>query len=188
MVVQGRQQNSWTGRALLFSPLRQPTHKVLPQHAGPICPSLGIDFCIPGVVWTGTKLSWMGGSQRLPKGGTICYEAKVGSRSSLKAAQLLRVLFLWKNFLALLDLRGSCFVWFCFFSFFSHHGNYLLNQWQYNSLHSKNNQTLVLYLDFQLSLLIVTCRFPGTAANYFLPWSFHGLLPFCVSLFLCRQH
>lgn len=119
----------------------------------------------------------MGGSQR--QVGTICYNAKVCIRSSLKAVQLLSVFFLWKNFLALPDLRESFLVLLHFFSLiFSHYGNYLLNQWQYEPLLSKNNRTLMLYLDFQLPFLIQTCRFPGTAANYLLPWSFHGLLPF----------
>lgn len=94
--------------------------------AGSICPWLGIHFCTP-VCGVDRPKAILNGQRQV---GTLYSEAE-GCRSSLKAAQLLRVLFLWKNFLALLDIRGRFFLFCSIFSlyFFPHHGNYLLNYW-----------------------------------------------------------
>lgn len=103
-------------------------------------------------------------------------------RSSLRAAQLLRVLFLWINFFELPVLKSFGGVFLYFFLQFWFPSWRLFSEpvavqapahWEQLAA-----QVLLLYLDFQLPFLILPCRFPVRAANDFLPWSFHGLLPF----------
>lgn len=199
MVVQGNAALHLNKQGFAaFSP--KAAHPQRAAHATPACRSclpLAWGFCIPrcGVDRHKVTLNVRGSQKEV---GPIYYEAWVCSRSSLRAAQLLRVLFLWINFQHYLFWRVLGLFFLDLFFFFPH--EFWFPCWRLFTepvavqapVQGEQLATwvLLLYLDFQLFFLILTCRFPGRAANNFfaLIFSWPSPLSFCVSFFLCRWH